>query len=163
MMDLFQDILFTLPSFIICLREACQCYPPSSMQRAEQRISGASFADGGGSGMAGPGNNDWLMSWLGQQTGQVFFSNASGIPFAAAAAAPPGPGPGTGRSYHQMMSRTTPPFVLLPSSEQSQLTMPPNANYGNKLILVYNQLFFATIINRALISEYPSAVARWRG
>ena len=78
MMDLFQDILFTLPSFIICLREACQCYPPSAIQRAEQRISGGSFADGGGSGMAGPGNNDWLMSWLGQQTGQVFFSNASG-------------------------------------------------------------------------------------
>jgi hypothetical protein len=73
-------------------------------------------------------NSDWLMSWLGQQTGQVFFSNASGMPFAAA---PPGPGAGAGvkmAAYHQMMNGATPPFVLLPSSEQSQLTIPPTGN-----------------------------------
>ena len=68
------------------------------------------------------------MSWLGQQTGQVFFSNASGMPFAAA----PGPasGPVKMAAYHGMVNRGTPPFVLLPSSEQSQLTIPPTGKFS---------------------------------
>ena len=121
LISILQDILFTLPSFIICLREVCQCYPPAAILRAEQRSAAGSYNDASGSGV-GAVNNDWLMSWLGQQTGQIFFSNASGMPFAAA----PGPGsPVKMAAYHQMVNRATPPFVLLPSAEQSQLTIPP--------------------------------------
>lgn len=119
------------------MREVCQCYPPSAIARAEQRSAG-SYAEGTGSGVGAAGTNDWLMSWLGQQTGQVFFSNASGMPFAAA----PGPasGPVKMAAYHGMVNRGTPPFVLLPSSEQSQLTMPPTGKMINQYLDLSNKI-----------------------
>ena len=82
------EVLLTLPSAIICLREICQCYSPELLL-PDQR------------------HNDWLMSWIGNQHNPVFYSSASGMPFNKIP--PP----------HMMMSRATPPFVLLPSEHSS--------------------------------------------
>ena len=58
----FLDIVFGLPSVIICLRELCDCYDPRLRLR----------------GGYGGGGRERLMSWLGQQS-PVFYSQTSGI------------------------------------------------------------------------------------
>lgn len=106
------DVLFTLPCCIICLRELCHCY--SGSEGAGGSSLGLLGAPDSGGGSYIDDRSEWLMSWLGQQhpaaQQQVFFSQASGLPHPYSKMSP----------YH-MVSRNTPPFVLLqPTSEPSQ-------------------------------------------
>ena len=90
----FLDIIFSLPSIIITLRELCDCYDPSLLTHKPGQVRA-----------------DWLMSWLGQQPGgggPVFYSHTSAVPYNKM-----GPGPGT--PYRPMMTRATPPFIQIPS------------------------------------------------
>ena len=113
------EILFTLPCFIICLRDVCHCYYPSSA---------SSIGPGSGREYLLPGNahkvyeraqrrshQDWLQSWLRQQhhPSHIFYSGASGIPYTKVAPTfyhPPAP-------QHTPMSRATPPYVFIPSDQ----------------------------------------------
>ena len=90
----FLDIIFSLPSIIITLRELCDCYDPSLLTHKPGQVRA-----------------DWLMSWLGQQPGgggPVFYSHTSGVPYNKM-----GPGPAT--PYRPLMTRATPPFIQIPS------------------------------------------------
>ena len=92
----FLDIIFSLPSIIITLRELCQCYNPSLLVPGPGRSAGA--------------RKDWLMSWLGHQP-PVFYSPTSAIPYAKMPGSP----------FRPVMTRTSPPFVQIPSEpSQSQ-------------------------------------------
>ena len=57
----FLDIIFSLPSVIITLRELCNCYDPSLLTHRH-------------------GQHRSVMSWLGHQP-PVFYSHASGVPY----------------------------------------------------------------------------------
>ena len=85
----FLDIIFSLPSVIITLRELCHCYDPSLLTQR-------------------PVRSDWLMSWLGQQQPPVFYSPSSGVPYNKMTAVPASP-------YRHMITRATPPFIQIPS------------------------------------------------
>ena len=86
----FFDIIFSLPSVIITLRELCNCYDPSLLTHRPGQVRA-----------------DWLMSWLGQQPGgPVFYSHTSGVPYNKM---------GRGSPYRPLMTRATPPFVQIPS------------------------------------------------
>ena len=88
----FLDIIFSLPSIIITLRELCHCYDPSLLTHKQGQVRA-----------------DWLMSWLGQQPGgPVLYSHASGVPYNKM-------GPGPGSPYRPLMTRATPPFIQIPS------------------------------------------------
>lgn len=88
----FLDIIFSLPSIIITLRELCHCYDPSLLTHKPGQVRA-----------------DWLMSWLGQQPGApVLYSHASGVPYNKM-------GPGPGSPYRPLMTRATPPFIQIPS------------------------------------------------
>ena len=93
----FLDIIFSLPSIIITLRELCQCYNPALLVPGQVRSAGA--------------RKEWLMSWLGHQP-PIFYSPSSAIPYAKMAA------PGS-PFRHLVTTRTSPPFVQIPS-EHSQ-------------------------------------------
>ncbi len=108
------EVLFTLPSAIICLREVCLCYSDEVVM-ALNRAAYAATAEQ----IYEPRiPNDWLLSWLGQQQQPppppsrqpIYFSGTSGIPFATKV--PP--------SYAGHPHLITPGgYVLLPSPEHS--------------------------------------------
>ena len=79
------DVIFSLPSIIISLREVCQCYNPSLLLPPP----------------APPPRKD-LMAWLGQQPTGVFDSPSSGIPYHPMPPMAPFP-------------RANPPYMHLPS------------------------------------------------
>ena len=79
------DVIFSLPSIIISLREVCQCYNPSLLLPPP----------------APPPRKD-LMAWLGQQPTGVFYSPSSGIPYHPMPPMAPFP-------------RANPPYMHLPS------------------------------------------------
>ena len=79
------DVIFSLPSIIISLREVCQCYNPSLLLPPP----------------APPPRKD-LMAWLGQQPTGVFYSPSSGIPYHTMPPMAPFP-------------RANPPYMHLPS------------------------------------------------
>ena len=66
------DVIFSLPSAIISLRELCQCYNPALLE-----------------GPASPPRKD-MMAWLGQPA-SVFYSHASAIPYRPMSHMPPYP------------------------------------------------------------------------
>jgi len=85
----FLDVVFSIPSVIVCLRELCDCYNPALL--------------------APPPRKDWrLLSWLGHQSAPVFYSPSSGVPYTKL---PPG------SPYH--FSHHSPPFIRLPSEPLS--------------------------------------------
>ena len=96
------DIIFSLPSIIICLREVCECYNPSLLTPHK---SGPSYLEE-------VARKEWLKAWLGQQS-HIFYSQSSGIPYSKFPTAQSPYRPMTSRS------RTTPPFIHIPS-DQSQ-------------------------------------------
>ena len=73
----FLDIIFSLPSIIITLRELCNCYDPELLSPRQSQMKG-----------------DWLMSWLGHQP-PVFYSHTSGVPYNKMTPSPVSP-------YHHM-------------------------------------------------------------
>ena len=80
------DVIFSLPSIIISLREVCQCYNPSLLLPPP----------------APPPRKQDLMAWLGQQPTGVFYSPSSGIPYHPMPPMAPFP-------------RANPPYMHLPS------------------------------------------------
>ena len=87
-----------------------------------ERHSGmqGSYVDASTGGTASTGEqNDWLMSWLGQQS-QIFYSTASGnFPYSFSTKLTTG---NSGQPYHLIPAGSaasrganTPPFVLIPS------------------------------------------------
>jgi len=116
----FLDVIFSLPSIIICLRELCDCYDP--------RMFGTGGGGGGGVMVPG-GGKEWLMSWLGQQShANVFYSQASGrgvpygklrssAPLRAMYGPPPQPPP---------PPRHSPPFIHIPPDAASHLNLIPS-------------------------------------
>lgn len=93
----FLDVIFSLPSIIINLRELCQCYNPALLLPKGTAPSH----------VGGVARKDWLMSWLGQQT-PIFYSQTSGIPYAKLSA--------PGSPFRPVFTtRATPPFIHIPS------------------------------------------------
>ena len=84
------DVIFSLPSIIISLREVCQCYNPSLLLPPP----------------APPPRKD-LMTWLGQQPTGVFYSPSSGIPYHPMPPMAPFP-------------RANPPYMHLPSEPSTR-------------------------------------------
>ena len=116
------DILFTLPSFIICLREVCECYSPLDYAYHRQQHINRSFRERSPRN----NNNDWLLAWLGQQN-QVYFSGASGVPYQkipAFAAAPP---------------TVTPPFVFIPSELSQSSSKHHHHHHQRRSMRKHNQ------------------------
>ena len=93
----FLDIIFSLPSVIITLRELCHCYDPSLLR---------------------PSKQDWrLMSWLGQHqpglASPVWYSPASAsVPYNKMAA----PAPGSPYRHAHLHTRASPAYP--PESSQ---------------------------------------------
>ena len=85
------DVIFSLPSIIISLREVCQCYNPSLLLPPP---------------VAPPPRKD-LMTWLGQQPTGVFYSPSSGIPYHPMPPMAPFP-------------RANPPYMHLPSEPSTR-------------------------------------------
>lgn len=82
----FLDIVFGIPSTIICLREICHCYDPTMFPRYS--VVG----------------KERLMNWLGGSR-PVFYSQSSGIPY----------GKLRGSALHPMYAGASPPFIHVPS------------------------------------------------
>ena len=133
------DVFFTLPCSIICLREMCECYERrdqyllsdqqhhhhqyAQQQQQQQQHQGQHYNiyEGGPGGRG----NDWLLSWLGQQN-QIFYSSASGIPYTKV------PSPYHPAAATMMSTRTTPPFVLLPSASEGGGSHPSHSPNGHQ-------------------------------
>ena len=108
------DILLSLPSCIICLREICECYSPSRIMAARRATAAASSG----------GSNEWLMSWLGQQS-QIFYSSNSGLPYGKIATG------ASGQPYHLIPAtptRATPPYMFYPSEHSQTTSVPTSSN-----------------------------------
>ena len=85
------DVIFSLPSIIISLREVCQCYNPSLLLPPP----------------VAPLPRKDLMTWLGQQPTGVFYSPSSGIPYHPMPPMAPFP-------------RANPPYMHLPSEPSTR-------------------------------------------
>ena len=97
----FLDIIFSLPSVIITLRELCNCYDPSLLRH-------------------GPSKQDWrLMSWLGQHqpglASPVWYSPASAsVPYNKM----PAPAPGSPYRHAHLHTRASPAYPAESSHPQ---------------------------------------------
>lgn len=91
------EILFTLPCFIICLREICQCYDEEYVLSKHREAANAHPLQA---------SNEWLMSWLGHQN-QVFYSASSGIPYRKIQPYP-------------IYNQSPPPYVMVQSDHSRQ-------------------------------------------
>ena len=105
----FLDIIFSLPSIIITLRELCDCYDPSLLTPRPGQVRA-----------------DWLMSWLGQQPGPggpVLYSHTSGLPYTK-----------MGPPYRPLMTRASHPFIQIPSDHSQPVSRhsPKDAHHHSR-------------------------------
>ena len=70
------DILLSLPSVIICLREICQCYNPTKLWAAQRRaaaMGGAGYHHHQSAAAEGGAGGEWGNSWMGGQQNNIFY------------------------------------------------------------------------------------------